>query len=427
MWVLPTQRNSHNNAAIAARAELLDVEDVEMGELSDTARSRSIDALASLPLYGPLKRTVSPIPELRFEAVVSDRWAKRNQIRLTEEVQPYLDALRAFDTERQAQAVRAAVLAEWRAQVERQAEAERLEAEQRRLAMIEAERIRAERVAMAEAAERRAQQLQEEQRQRRERQQSRALLSPIELMMDDEEQCPISPPTYRRALWSSQSPPPPPPYNARTDRETLVAPLILEDCPEDEALIAATRPRPRPIARATAAAAAAARRSAPSIVGAYPSAQPQAQAWSVSTTQSSSSSVFGSSSGPSASSSAHVLQPGSLPLGPVAVTAESNTRPHILTPALVAPTPVRHPDLFTHAHRSFDVALELEEGPSDHFNDEDEGDDDDAWIEDAVGAGSSPANHDGDYNQVHDTDQADEAGGGAGLVGSVGRWFRTWF
>lgn len=54
---------------------------------------------------------------------------------------------------------------------------------------------------------------------------------------------PTLPPTYIRNLrYRSVSPSPPPPYNASTDRETLVAPIFVEDDPEEEAFLSRIRP-----------------------------------------------------------------------------------------------------------------------------------------------------------------------------------------
>ena len=185
----------------------------------------------------------------------SVRWARRNELRMLEEIRPHIDRLRARSMSRSQAIVRA--------------RRERAEAAHRR---IEAERWRRE----------------EEERHEAEREliliahgtpplepiltdlaapssrESSGSSSPSEPPQYEFPFYPIviprpahlrerrnmsstsavfSPPGYVRNLrYRSISPSPPPPYNASTDRETLVEPMFIEDDPEEEAMLARIRP-----------------------------------------------------------------------------------------------------------------------------------------------------------------------------------------
>ncbi|OCF75751.1 hypothetical protein I204_03043 [Kwoniella mangroviensis CBS 8886] len=218
--------------------------------------------------------------DLTIGEEVEERWARRNQLR-REELKPYVMQQRARVEARKAEQRRARAKA-IRRRLEEIAEQRRTEEIQRR-----------ETIRLAEEERRRSEE--ERSRQEREREEQARLelereneIARISLQQEREQQrvvaeVPSSParsetstvlsdppeyefPTYPIALsrsshinanrpvprvrrlisapsdvlpdylpdrWNNRSPPPPPPYNARTDCQTLIAPIFIEDSDSD--------------------------------------------------------------------------------------------------------------------------------------------------------------------------------------------------
>ena len=224
------------------------------GDVDGDVDSNAVDAFlgGEQATSSPRKRIVRTDAGLGEEA--AERWARRNELRLREEVLPHIDRLRRRHEARRVAAGRGCH--------------ERAEAAHRR---IEAERTRQEEQMAAVA------------------QQGLAASSPppppparddspvLSSIRSEGSPAPSEPPEYefpfypvvipapahlrfrptanpgRRTITSppnyirnlryrSLSPPPPPPYNASTDRETLVVPVFIEDDAEEEAMLARMQP-----------------------------------------------------------------------------------------------------------------------------------------------------------------------------------------
>ncbi|WWC71334.1 uncharacterized protein I206_105288 [Kwoniella pini CBS 10737] len=209
------------------------------------------------------KRVVQEVTEeLMLGSEVEERWARRNELR-SQELAPYLLNLRL-----QAQAKRAE---ERRARVEvirrrlaEIAEQRRLEEAQQReeVRLAEEERRRLEAVRVEQEEQQRLRVIAAHAHAQNQAQAEQQLPpmpgSPVQsesstvLSDPPEYELPMFPiisarpiPRSRRIMvapdvlpdyvpdrWNNRSPPPPPPYNARTDCQTLIAPIFIED--EDE-------------------------------------------------------------------------------------------------------------------------------------------------------------------------------------------------
>ncbi|WVW85362.1 hypothetical protein I302_107400 [Kwoniella bestiolae CBS 10118] len=224
-------------------------------------------------LHQARKRVVEEATDdLTIGDEVSERWARRNQLR-REELQPYVAQLKAQEEARKSEQRRA------RAEVIRRRLAEI--AEQRR--MEEAERR--ESMRLVEEERRRSEEIRAEQAREREREEQDRIALALAQAQQESQIIPTPPspvqsetststvlsdppeyefPSYPIALsrssrlnpnqpvprvrrvisdvlpeylpdrWNNRSPPPPPPYNARTDCQTLIAPVFIEDSDDEE-------------------------------------------------------------------------------------------------------------------------------------------------------------------------------------------------
>ncbi|WWC63534.1 uncharacterized protein I303_106137 [Kwoniella dejecticola CBS 10117] len=213
------------------------------------------------------KRVVDDISEEAiFGSEVEERWARRNELR-QQELAPYvlsqrlqLQARRAENRRARAEAIRhrLAEIAEHRRVEEvqrrenlRQAEQERRRAEEARLEQEQQDRIRAAAILSPtpiETPEARDIASVPASPARSESSVVTVISEPPEYefpfhsiasarSMPRIRRMIIRPdvlPDYAPDRWNNRSPPPPPPYNARTDCQTLIAPVFIEDDEDDD-------------------------------------------------------------------------------------------------------------------------------------------------------------------------------------------------
>ncbi|KAK4689176.1 hypothetical protein P7C73_g929, partial [Tremellales sp. Uapishka_1] len=286
-------------------------EHVELRHLEiPTPTVTSLDAGIESHHVTPIKRPVETRPAGDAIEEVSVRWARRNELRMKEEVVSHVREVRSqirgrntMRREAEEQARRQCEEAA-RRRIDEELAARRHNEEER---LRETERLREiDRLRAAERSRQEEERIRgEENRARQARESSTSTTQSVSVSQVDEDISPgfvapsasagVSPPRYefpffpiiqprprhaptrsiRRVsgpneppiyvshAYNRRSPSPPPPYNARTDRQTLIAPVFIADDLEEEATLRDIRPDggavlPRP------------RIVTPTIVGAFP-------------------------------------------------------------------------------------------------------------------------------------------------------------
>ena len=291
----------HRSGSVSSDACVETVErlDVEAGGSSSFSTARAPQHCS------PMKRSGSHLANAQVE-VVSERWGRRNELRLHEETASHRAALRDRRAVRR-QRTQAAGAQDCTEEAERRAAAAltRREEEERLLREEAESQARLQAAEALQPVELQGAAVEEDTRLDIEEEMPTASESGSPLRSDlavDETQLlgsppsyvsppradgsvrhrpfraqrspspppvPLSPPRYRRNLaYSRRSPTPPPPYNATTDRQTLVAARFVEFSSDEEGDEDSLPPTPTPAARVYSGTTLPGRTR---MIGAFPS------------------------------------------------------------------------------------------------------------------------------------------------------------